>query len=104
MGLISDYEILNRLVYDFFWEVRDELKGSRALGNLPEHEKSWCDAKRSIGERFGIAKSYLKSLQQMRRKSTLHDFLGVIHWMQSCVKEEYRQEVQDLLMDLLMKK
>ena len=99
--MMSADECVNRLVHDFFWELRAYLRAERFLGNNPGEELHCPSDKREIASRYKISQAYFKSLEQMHRKVSLSDYIGVIRWMQSHVDESHREEVFRLVKDLL---
>lgn len=106
--MMSADECVNRLVHDFFQELRADLREERMLlQDRDERQRALLEdlrrqgRKEEIGERYGISKAYFKSLVQMQRKVTLSDLGAVVRWMQSHVDESPRGEVSRMVKDLL---
>lgn len=101
MGKISAHECMNRLVEGIYWAVRDVLKGDRKSAKMPERKLHWANTKEKVVVNFGVSKFYFRSMTQYHRKMYLSDFLGLLHWLHSLVREEERDEVTRLVLHLL---
>lgn len=86
-------ECFNKLVKDFFWAVRRELKDARFLGCLTPEQQQWPSVKDDIQKRFGVSGTYLKRLSVMSRKVSLDDFHASLAWMAAIVDGDHPAEV-----------
>ena len=91
---MSVNESINRLVAEVFWAAKDVAKGNRALGKVPEYQKDWVYGRKDLIARFHFRPAYLNKLQEMKRNVQMDDFIHVMQWLASLVKEEYRDEVR----------
>lgn len=97
---MSVNESINRLVKEVFWAAKDVAKGNRALGKVPEYQKDWVYERKDLIARFHFRPAYLNKLQKMKRNVQMDDFIHVMQWLASLVKEEYRDEVRLLILSL----
>lgn len=97
---MSVNESINRLVKEVFWAAKDVAKGNRALGKVPEYQKDWVYERKDLIARFHFRPAYLNKLQKMKRNVQMDDFIHVMQWLASLVKEEYRDEVRLLVLSL----
>lgn len=95
-------ERVNRLYYGVFWEMRDVVSGERRSENMCVRISEWATTKPKIEALYGITPAYSKSLPNFGRATSLSNFMGVIRWLVSLVREEDRAEVILLVMHLLM--
>lgn len=98
---MSVNESINRLVAEVFWAAKDVAKGNRALGKVPEYQKDWVYERKDLIARFRFRPAYLNKLQEMKRNVQMDDFIHVMQWLVSLVKEEYRDEVRLLVLGLI---
>lgn len=101
---MSVNESINRLVKEVFWAAKDVAKGNRALGKVPEYQKDWVYERKDLIARFHFRPAYLNKLQKMKRNVQIADFIHVMQWLVSLVKEEYRDEVRLLVLGLMENK
>ena len=99
---MSANECFNLLLKDVFWSMRDELKADRYLGGLTNAEKHWDTNMEDIGPDYGLTSRYSKSLKKLKRAVSLSNYLGVVHWMESLVDEEYKPQVRKLVDGLML--
>lgn len=98
---MSVNESINRLAAEVFWAAKDVAKGNRALGKVPEYQKDWVYERKDLIARFRFRPAYLNKLQEMKRNVQMDDFIHVMQWLVSLVKEEYRDEVRLLVLGLI---
>lgn len=98
---MSVNESINRLVAEVFWAAKDVAKGNRALGKVPDYQKDWVYERKDLIARFHFRPAYLNKLQEMKRNVQMDDFIHVMQWLVSLVKEEYRDEVRLLVLGLI---
>lgn len=86
---------------EVFWAAKDVAKGNRALGKAPDYQKDWVYERKDLIARFHFRPAYLNKLQKMKRNVQMADFIHVMQWLLSLVKEEYRDEVWHLVLGLM---
>lgn len=86
---------------EVFWAAKDVAKGNRALGKAPDYQKDWVYERKDLIARFRFRPAYLNKLQEMKRNVQIADFIHIMQWLLSLVKEEYRDEVWHLVLGLM---
>lgn len=86
---------------EVFWAAKDVAKGNRALGKAPDYQKDWVYERKDLIARFHFRPAYLNKLQEMKRNVQIADFIHIMQWLLSLVKEEYRDEVWHLVLGLM---